>query len=431
MQQSQLVSAGPMRYDDNSMNGQSNARFGVEAHRFAAAVAIGGAAFFLLFGYEAVRSASTSLFVGHYGAGKLPWVMALSPVATAAMLYGYGLSLTRLGARRTLAATSLVSAGILAFCWASLTVASGQLGGPASALLYVVREGYIVLIIEQYWSFINSTLRPDEAKRVNGPICGIASIGAILGGLTVGGLAQTLGTVPLVLITAVSLLPAAALGLYAYHLGGTPRGEERGGAKHGSLALDLFSKHRVLVHVGLLILLTQTVSTVLDLCFNGLLAEAIPAQDERTAYLGNFYALLNGGAFFMQFLVTPLILQRVQLRHVHMGIPQVHAAAAVAVILQPGLFTAAAAYVIFKTFDYSLFRAAKELLYMPLPYDARYRAKEVIDAFGYRASTGLTSGLVVVAGWIVGPLPIFAYPVVALLAACGWQQVAHRATRDS
>ena len=145
-------------------------------------------------------------------------------------------------------------------------------GGPASALLYVLREGYIVLIIEQYWSFINSTLKPAEARRVNGPICGLASVGAILGGLAVGRLAPLLGTQPLVLITAISLLPAAAFGLYAYRLGGTPRGERDSGARHGSLALDLFAKHRVLVHVGLFILLTQTVSTVLDLCFNGFLA---------------------------------------------------------------------------------------------------------------------------------------------------------------
>jgi AAA family ATP:ADP antiporter len=393
----------------------------------AAAIAIGVAAFFLLFGYETVRSASTSLFITHYGAESLPWVMALSPVGTGLMLFGYGLCLTRLGARQTLVVTSVVSGLVLALCWAGLSVA----GGPASALLYILREGYIVLIIEQYWSFINSTLKPAQAKRVNGPICGIASVGAILGGLAVGRLAPIFGTQPLILITAVSLLPAAAFGLYAYRLGGTPRGERDSGARHGSLALDLFAKLRVLVHVGLFILLAQTVSTVLDLCFNGFLADAIPGQDERTAYLGNFYALLNGGAFFMQFVMTPLILQRVSLRHVHMGIPIIHILAAVVVIVEPRLFTAAAAYVVFKTFDYSLFRAAKEMLYMPLPFDARYRAKEVIDAFGYRASKGVTAGVVGIASWAVGTLPAVTYPVVALLAALGWRQVAHHATQDS
>lgn len=400
----------------------------IEPRRLAAAVAIGAAASFLLFGYEAVRSASTSLVVAHYGADALPWVMALSPVSTACMLYGYGVLLTWLGARRTLAVSSMISAIVLALCWAALPVA----GGPASALLYILREGYIVLIIEQYWSFINSTLTPIEAKRVNGPICGLASVGAILGGLTVGRLAPVVGTEPLVLLTVGAMLPATALGLLAYRLAGTPRGEPEGKSTNSStLALDLFHRHRVLVHLGLLILLTQTVSTVLDLCFNGFLADAVPGRDERTAYLGDFYALLNGGAFLMQFIVTPLLLRYLALRHIHMGIPLLHAAAAIVVLLEPSLAVAAGAYLLFKAVDYSLFRGAKELLYMPLPYDARYRAKEVIDAFGYRASKGVTSALVGAADGLAGPLPGMLYPLVALLASLGWYRVAHRFSEDS
>jgi len=43
--------------------------------------------------------------------------------------------------------------------------------------------------------------------------------------------------------------------------------------------------------------------------------------------------------------------------------------------------------------------------------------EEVIDAFGYRASKGVTSGLIAVAGWVAGPLPVIAYPLLALAAA--------------
>ena len=393
----------------------------------AAAVAIGAAASFLLFGYEAVRSASTSLVVTHYGVESLPWVMALSPVGTAAMLYGYALLLSWLGAKHTLATSSLLSAAMLALCWAALPYAAG----PASALLYILREGYIVLLIEQYWSFVNSTLKPAEAKRVNGPICGLASIGAIVGGLTVGHLAPVLGTEPLILLTALSLIPATALGVVAFNLGGTPRGETTSKSSHSVLALDLFGKHRVLFRLAILILLTQTVSTVLDLCFNGLLAEAVPLQDERTAYLGNLYALLNSCAFVMQFFATPLLLRYVALRHIHMGIPLLHVVAAGLVLLEPHLMVAAGAYILFKVIDYSLFRAGKELLYMPLPYDARYRAKEVIDAFGYRASKGAASGLVAAVGWLAGALPIAVYPVVAMLASIGWHGVARGVSEET
>ena len=68
---------------------------------------------------------------------------------------------------------------------------------------------------------------------------------------------------------------------------------------------------------------------------------------------------------------------------------------------------------------------------MPLPYDARYRAKEVIDAFGYRASKGVTSALVGAADGLAGPLPGMLFPLVALLASLGWYGVAHRFSEDS
>ena len=61
------------------------------------------------------------------------------------------------------------------------------------------------------------------------------------------------------------------------------------------------------------------------------------------------------------------------------------------------MFTVGLAFLLFKAFDYSIFRAAKELLYIPLSFDARYRAKEVIDVFGYRTGKGGSSVLIVFA----------------------------------
>jgi len=64
--------------------------------------------------------------------------------------------------------------------------------------------------------------------------------------------------------------------------------------------------------------------------------------------------------------------------------------------------------------DYSVFRASKEILYIPLSFDARYRAKEVIDAFVYRGAKGALSGIFAVLGSVFGRLPGFFYPGVAL-----------------
>jgi ATP/ADP translocase len=68
---------------------------------------------------------------------------------------------------------------------------------------------------------------------------------------------------------------------------------------------------------------------------------------------------------------------------------------------------------------YSVFRAVKELLYVPLSFDARYRAKEIIDAFVYRASKGMTAGrLAAVSRFVV--LPMVTFPAVIAAALLGW-----------
>ena len=64
-------------------------------------------------------------------------------------------------------------------------------------------------------------------------------------------------------------------------------------------------------------------------------------------------------------------------------------------IIETNVITVGLAFFLFKAFDYSIFRAAKELLYIPLSFDERYRAKEVIDVFGYRAGKGGSSVVIV------------------------------------
>lgn len=385
----------------------------------AGALLMGVAAGFLLCGYELVRSVSVSLYIDAFGAGKLPIVMALSPVGLFVMLWGYGRLLSAKGARKTLLWTSLFAGGGIGACY----VAVEAQWMVSLGVLYILREAYIVLIIEQYWSYINSTLNSEQAQKYNGPICGIASVGAICGGLLVGYLAQRLGSEYLLIFAAFSLVPAALLAWWAHGVGGEPV-EARSTPAHSALALGLFRENRTLVYLALLVGVTQAVSTALDLRFSGLLELDLPVKDERTAFMGHFYALLNGLAFAFQFVVAPLALRFLSLRVVHVLIPAVHLLTCSILLISPTLLTGAVAYLAFKVLDYSVFRAGKEILYIPLSFDARYRAKEVIDAFIYRGAKGVLSGMYALLGALFGRLPGSFYPVVALVMVVCWGRIA-------
>ena len=384
----------------------------------AAMACISVAATCMIGGYEFVRSTAASMFLDAFGSRAMPYAMTVVPAAMFLLIYSYGRTLTRLGSLLTLQASLALSALTFLACYAALRAGFK----PAVAVLYVFTEAYIVILVEQFWSFIDSTLDPAGAKVFNGPICGGASIGPILAGLLVKSYARQIGSEQFVLLSALSLLPAAALSYAAYRLAGEPTPSER--APHrglDALSLRLVAHTRVLLLIGCVITLTQVFATVSSLRFYQILEAAIPLKDERSAYLGGFWGIkTNSLAMVLQFVITPLLLRRLPLKAVLVGMPALHIATSLWLLASPSLASASLCLMLFKGIDYSVFRAAKETLYIPLSYDARYRAKQVVDAFNYRFSKGATAGLVSLVQTGLGALPGWAYPAAALAAAGSW-----------
>ena len=386
-----------------------------------AAISISSAACFVLFGYEFIRSVSSSLFIEAYGAENLPRGMVAVPPSMIVMLYCYGRLLSWQGATRALVITSLFSAILILGCYAALSRGMSF----AAAIIYVFREAYIVIVIEQFWSFVNSVLTTEQAKRINGPFCAVASVGSFLGGTLVSKLATVLGTEALLLFTAGSLVPTAVLGVLAYRFGGEPKpsAEEIGG-KLGHIGIRTLFRSRYLIFIGVLIISTQIVSTVLDLRFNALAEMERPDTDLRTAFFGSVYGNLGLAAGILQLVAVPLALRFIALRYIHLTIPIVHFISSLILTISPSLRTGTAAYVTFKALDYSLFRAGKELFYIPLSYDSRYRAKQVIDSFGYRFSKGGSAGVIELVRLGIETIAGAAYSITAMVVAAVWAPIA-------
>lgn len=380
------------------------------------AMSMATAAAFTLCGYEILRTTANTLFVSAYGKDALAGIMALVPLGVTVVIYLYGRLISLVGPQRTLLISTLLSALTMVVCYAGIHIGIK----PARGVLYVFKESYVVLLIEQYWSYINSMLQRDSAKRLNGPICGIASIGAISGGWLLSQLSGPWKTPSLLLLAAAVTLPAALLSDGAYRRFGQPRGSsvlktaERQKTDH--LGLGLFRKEPMLLLLIGVIASAQLLAGVLELSFKGMLQDQMPNPEQQNAFSGQFYAWLNGLAMVCQFVLAPLLLSLVPSRRIHIAIPLVHIAACIYLFMAPSLFRAGLAYLLFKSIDYSIFRATKELLYVPLSFDVRYRAKEIIDVFGYRVSKGVTSLAITVLQYAG---VVFTVPMYALVGAAG------------
>ncbi|MDB9879459.1 hypothetical protein N8290_01935 [Pseudomonadales bacterium] len=94
---------------------------------------------------------------------------------------------------------------------------------------------------------------------------------------------------------------------------------------------------------------------VLDYKFQGLLSMHFKGDaDAETAFQGWFFGTLNMSVLVLQFIVTPLALNFVGLRWVHILMPMIHFAAITAALIEPNVMTVGLAFFLFKAFDYSI-----------------------------------------------------------------------------
>lgn len=383
----------------------------------AGAVFLAGlSAMFLFCGYEFIRSPAESIFIDRFGAARKPYAIACVPFMMAAMIYAYGRLLSAVGAKKAMAASMLSSAAFFLLAWLSL----GRAGKWLAFLLLVFKESYVVIISEQYWSFVNSVLRDEEGKVFNGPVAGLGALGSLAGGWLLGRYAVSLGTEAFVAFAAVIILPAAALFWLGYDKAGEPKpAEDEAGGKKGHLRLSILSENRTVLFIACIIFSAQVVATALDFRFTQLVQDFMPLKDERTAYLGRFWMNVNVFSFSMQFLATPFLLRYIPRRGILTAIPAVHIVTCLLLFVYPTLGLASAAFLLFKGMDYSIFRASKETLYIPFSYDTRYRAKQIADAFTYRFAKGVTalcaSGLKA-----LGSIAPGFYPALGMVFSAAW-----------
>jgi len=386
-----------------------------------AVVTLMGAATLALMGYEMVRSAASSIFLAHYPASRLPVALMLMPVAMIVLTFAVSWLLRRFGPSASYSITLIVSGLVLAA--AAFAVRRGITGGAFA--LYIFGEAYIVLIVEQSWAFINSQFSTDDGKRWNGIIIATTTVGSVIGGLLTGALSVWIGSELVVICAAALTAVGAVLSRRAFRLAGPERttADRQPERLTDHFAWDLLRSDPTLGRLALIVIASQSISVLFYIAFLSSLQTAIPLQEPRTSFLGFFNGAVNAVAFALQLGLCPWLLRRFQVRHILAAVPLLYGAAALGGVFAPLLLVLGAAYFISKTVDYSVFRAAKEVLYVPLPFTARYRGKLTIDALIYRSTKGVASALLSLGGLAAGVLPLRLYPLLAVFFGGFWNRI--------
>jgi AAA family ATP:ADP antiporter len=374
--------------------------------------------FLILGSYAIARPATESLFVEMYGAEAIPKAWLLVAIGSVVLVSAYSHWAARVDLVRAFGLVSALSAWALVGC---LMATEMDLPGARYAL-FLWKDIYIVMLVEIFWSFANQVIPIKKATWLYGFFLVIGGLGGMMGNLLGGEVASLIGTRS-VLVVVVPMLLIARLGCLWMGRGVSIRAYSSGSSqsKAGlSEGIKLLFGSRVLLLLMALIALTQVVINLIDYQTQIALELYYPVTDERTQIMGRIYAAVDLVALSLQ-LTTGPILRGLGVPLVMVLIPGLLLGFVVGAAAWPRLIMIAITKVASKAFDYSIFRAAKELFYIPLSHTEKTQGKAFVDMMTYRVSKGLVSILLlglgsVAAGWIWGltGLALLAWMAVVL-----------------
>ena len=379
---------------------------------------LAGLCFLILGSYAMARPATESLFLEFYSYQDLPKVWLAVACGSVLVVVIYNRFSARANLVRLFGAVAAISGGVLG---GLLMAGRAEVPGVAFAL-YVWKDLYIVVLVEIFWSFANVVIPLRHARRFYGLFCVLGSLGGLTGNLLGGAIALRYGsTTSLQLILPILALAwAACLWLSRLH----PVAVVSTGGVRAEGGLRILFQSRYLGLLLALIAVVQVVITLIDYQYNHVLQLAYPDTDERTAVTGRVYATIDFGSLWLQ-LATARILHRLGVGRTLLLIPLSLACAVGGTLALPRFGAIAVAKVLGKCLDYSLFRAAKELLYIPLTHEEKTQGKAVVDMMTYRVAKGGTSLLLLA----LGSIGLQGLSVVALVGLGVWIKLTTSITR--
>ena len=353
-----------------------------------------GCFFLVLFSYSFIRPVCESLFLSSWGASRMPHVWIISALATAAVVWVYNKFVVSARPSRLFAVSNFLAVAFFLLFY--LYFSAKNRGFSLTA--FIVKDIYVVILIEQLWTFCDTTFSEKQAKILYGFLAGGCSIGGIVASILTSELAAVMGSKNLILVGCGALLLGVWLFAHANRKGGSAltraRKKESGNVQEkeekGSIwgGFDVVLRSKYLILICVMLMLSQFVTALIGLQFNQVLEVQVTEMDLRTAYLARFYGATNVIALVLQFGISAPMLHFLGLLLSLVLVPAIMGAGSLAFFFAPTMGVLFGTRLANKSLSYSIFRSAKEILYIPLSYIEKYKGKAVIDMFIYRFAKG-------------------------------------------
>jgi AAA family ATP:ADP antiporter len=425
--------------------------------------------FLLLTAYYIIKPLREALILSGAGAEVKSYAAAGQAIMLLGLVPAYGLLADRLPRRGLLnAVTAFFVLCLVAFY--GLTKANIDVG-----VIFFLWVGiFSLMIVAQFWSFANDLYTKEQGERLFVIVAFGMSLGAVMGSILATEIIPLVGVAQALLVAAGLLILAAvvsnvvdareraqhethlpshlttaeipaATGEYQIQameethkltvsLPGTGPVSRRG-------TFRLVFGSRYLLLIALLMLLVNWVNTTGEYILGRTVASAAEAAVNSGAagglavpeYIGRFYSefflIVNVVGLLLQLFVVSRILKYAGVKAAVLVLPLIALTGYTILAFAPILALVRAVKIAENATDYSVQNTVRNVLFLPTSRDEKYKAKQAIDSFFWRAGDVMSAALVYVGVTLLG-FGTSGFARVNLVLAAVWLALAVAVGRE-
>jgi len=346
----------------------------------------------IILAYYQVKSASRSLLIEHWGSDRFPYVWIASALILGLFIGFYHRLVERYRRLRIVLGSCLLFIILLIV----FRVMLESMGAAASIGFYIFVDILSVVLVEQFWSLANTTNDAENGRRSYWFVATGGLVGGVLGGILAAALLHyTPMTTPDLLLSCAALLAVVfglnmvmgRMGLYEEKTGTGPSVRMAEGWR-------ALVRSRYLLLIAAALLCAQLAEPLVEYQFLKAVEAAYSELDKRTIFISGFFSVLGMVSIGINLVITPLVHRFFGFMAGLLAQPVVVAICSLSFAAVPSLLMASVMKIGDRGLSYSINRASKEQLYIPIDPVRTYQAKAWIDMLGYRLFKILGSALI-------------------------------------
>jgi len=398
--------------------------------------------FLLLAAYYIIKPLREALILSNEGAEVKSYAAAGQAIMLLGLVPAYGLLADRLPRRRLLnAVTAFFVLCLVAFY--GLTKASV----PVGVVFFLWVGIFSLMIVAQFWSFANDLYTKEQGERLFVIVAFGMSLGAVMGSILASRIIPLVGVSQSLLVAAGLLAVAAAVSnvvdarertRHETHLPPhlttaeipAATGEYQIQAmedsqqltvslpgigplsRPGTFRLVFGSRYLLLIALLMLIvnwvnttgeyILGRTVAAAAEVAVSSGTAGGMAVPEYIARFYSEFFLIVNVIGLLVQLFVVSRILKYFGVKAAILVLPLIALTGYTLLAFAPILALVRAVKIAENATDYSIQNTVRNVLFLPTSRDEKYKAKQVIDSFFWRAGDVMSAALVFVGVTMLG-----------------------------